>query len=101
MISAKEAKELTNNIEKYVDDVLDEIEDVILSCIRQNYYHVTYNIDERKYPFATEYAVKKLKDLGYKVRVLKTAEEGKEAMKKEEYSWRKPYRSSCIEIGWD
>lgn len=100
MISAKEAKELTDNIEKYVDDLLDEIEDVIFNCIRQNYYQFTYEVDERKYPFATEYAVKKLKDLGYKVRVLKTAEEKKEEMK-EKYNWMKPYRSATIEIGWD
>lgn len=100
MISAKEAKELTDNIEKYVDDLLDALEDVILSCIKQNYYHTTYVIDETKYPFATEYAVKKLKDLGYKVRVLKTAEEGKEEMK-QKYNWMTPYRSATIEIGWD
>lgn len=100
MISAKEAKELTENIEKYVDDLLEEIEDVIFNCIRQNYYHITYYIDERKYPFATEYAVKRLKDLGYKVRVLKTAEEGKEEMK-QNYNWMEPYRSATIEIGWD
>lgn len=100
MINAKEAKELTENMEKYVDDLLDELENVILGCIRQNYYHITYEIDERKYPFATEYAVKKLKELGYKVRVLKTAEEGKEEMK-QKYNWMKPYRSATIEIGWD
>lgn len=101
MISAKEAKELTENIEKYVDDLLDELEEVIFGCIRQNLYMFTYNIDERKYPFATQYAVNKLKELGYKVRMLKTAEEGKEEMKKSEYHWIKPYRSSTIEVRWD
>ena len=101
MISAKEAKELTENIEKYVDDLLDELEEVIYGCIRQNMYMFTYEVDERKYPFATQYAMNKLQDLGYKVRVLKTAEENKEEMKKNGYNWFKPYRSSTIEVRWD
>lgn len=101
MINAKEAKELTENIEKYVDDLLEEIEEIIYRCIRNNMYSFTYEVDERKYPFATEYAMIKLKDLGYKVRMLKAAEEGLKEMKQREYNWWKPYRSATIEIRWD
>lgn len=101
MIDAKQAKELTENIKKYVDDLLAELEEVIYGQIRNNMYGFTYEIDERKYPFATEYAVAKLKDLGYGVRILKTAEEGLEKMKKSEYRFGQPYRSATIEIRWD
>ena len=101
MINAKEAKELTENIEKYVDVLLEELEEVIYRCIRNNMFNFTYEIDERKYPFAAEYAVAKLRDLGYKVRILKTAEEGLEQMKKSEYRFSHPYRCATVEIGWN
>lgn len=102
MINAKEAKELTQNIEKYVDDLLEEIEIVIYNCISRNMYSFTYEVDERKYPFATEYAVQKLKELDYKVRIIKTAEEGFTRMKDNgSFHFGKPYRSATIEIGWD
>lgn len=101
MIDAKQAKELTENIEKYVDDLLEELEEVIYGHIRNNMYGFTYEVDERKYPFATEYVVAKLKELGYKVRILKTAEEGLEKMKKNEYRFSQPYRCATIEIRWD
>lgn len=101
MIDAKEAKELTENIKKYVDDLLGEIEEAIYGCIKKNLYNFTYEIDERKYPLATEFCVEELKKLGYKVRILKTAEEGLEAMKNSKYHCFRPYRSATIEISWN
>lgn len=92
MISAKEAKELTENTKKYVEKLLDELEEVIYATIRKNKYGFEWVIDEKKYPFAADYAVKELKELGYKVRMTKFDEE----------IWNnKKYHGASIEIRWD
>ena len=70
MIDAKKAKELTQNIDKDVEELLKDIEENIMQSIAENKYSLHYVINKKKYPNAKVCAIKKLEQLGYKIAII-------------------------------